>query len=199
MLKNRFLIGYSGHSYPIIEALRSLNLDFNGYFETNEKEKNPFQLKFLGDENNFLYSENDAVFIAIGDNNLRKKISEKLKDRVQLFSIIDTKSVVRSKINQNGIIVNAGAIIQPECEIGDGVIINSSAIIEHECILGNYVHIAPGAVLTGNVFVGDNSLIGANATILPGVRIGKNCIIGAGSVVIKDVQDNSVIKGNPAR
>lgn len=199
MIKNRFLVGYSGHSYPIIEALKSKELFFNGYFETNEKERNPFLLNYLGDENAFSFNEYDGIFVAIGNNNLRQKISKRLKERVQLFSIVDANSVVRSEISEQGIIVNAGAVIQPLCLIGDGAIINSCAVIEHECILGNYVHVAPSAVLTGNVTVGDNTLIGANATILPGIQIGKNCVIGAGSVVIKNVPDNSVIKGNPAK
>ena len=41
--------------------------------------------------------------------------------------------------------------------------------------------------------------IGANATILPGVTIGENAVVGAGSVVTKDVPDNAVVAGNPAR
>jgi acetyltransferase-like isoleucine patch superfamily enzyme len=41
--------------------------------------------------------------------------------------------------------------------------------------------------------------IGANATILPGLIIGENAFIGAGSVVTKDVPDNAVVAGNPAR
>jgi maltose O-acetyltransferase len=46
--------------------------------------------------------------------------------------------------------------------------------------------------------VGNNVRIGSNATILP-VKIGNNAIIGAGSVVTKDVPENSIVKGNPAR
>jgi sugar O-acyltransferase (sialic acid O-acetyltransferase NeuD family) len=199
MIEHRFLVGYSGHSYPIIQALKSMNLSFDGYFETKEKAKNPFSLSFLGNENNFPFEKNDGVFIAIGDNYLRKKIAENLKNRVQLFSIIDSQSIVRSEIGQQGIIINAGAVVQPQCLIGEGTIINSRAVIEHECELGNYCHIAPGAVLTGNVIVGEFSLIGSNATILPGIKIGQNCIVGAGSVVTKDVKDNTVVKGNPAR
>ena len=41
--------------------------------------------------------------------------------------------------------------------------------------------------------------IGSNATILCGITIGAGAIIGAGSVVIKDVPDNSIVAGNPAR
>ncbi|MBK0382331.1 sugar O-acetyltransferase [Pedobacter sp. SD-b] len=49
------------------------------------------------------------------------------------------------------------------------------------------------------VTIGDDCWIGGNAIILPGVKIGDNCIIGAGSVVTKDIPDNSMAVGNPAK
>ena len=47
--------------------------------------------------------------------------------------------------------------------------------------------------------VGDNVYIGRGATICMGVTIGNNCIIGAGAIVTKDIPDNSVAVGVPAR
>lgn len=52
---------------------------------------------------------------------------------------------------------------------------------------------------SGKVKIGDNCFIGMNATILKGINIGKNVIIGANSLVNKDVPDNVVIAGNPAK
>lgn len=47
--------------------------------------------------------------------------------------------------------------------------------------------------------IGDNVWIGGNATIIGGVTIGNNSIIAAGSVVIRDVPDNVIVGGNPAK
>ncbi len=51
----------------------------------------------------------------------------------------------------------------------------------------------------GKVVIGNNVYIGNNACIMPGITIGNNVVIGAASVVTKNVPDNVVIAGNPAR
>lgn len=52
---------------------------------------------------------------------------------------------------------------------------------------------------TSPIEIGENVWIGMNAIILKGVKIGKNSVIGANSVVTKDIPENSIVAGNPAR
>lgn len=51
----------------------------------------------------------------------------------------------------------------------------------------------------GTIEIGDNTFIGARVILLDNIRIGKNCIIGSGSIVTKDIPDNSIAVGNPAK
>lgn len=56
-----------------------------------------------------------------------------------------------------------------------------------------------GSKAKGRPIIGDNVSLGANVTLIGNITIGNNVIIGAGSVVVKDVPDNVVIGGNPAK
>uniref|UniRef100_A0A7V3J935 Acetyltransferase n=1 Tax=candidate division CPR3 bacterium TaxID=2268181 RepID=A0A7V3J935_UNCC3 len=95
--------------------------------------------------------------------------------------------------------IMAGAIIQPEAQIGRYCIINTGASVDHEDILEDGVEIAPGATLCGNVHVGINAWICAGAVVLPRLKIGADAIVGAGAVVIRDVPDSAVVVGVPAK
>jgi acetyltransferase-like isoleucine patch superfamily enzyme len=55
------------------------------------------------------------------------------------------------------------------------------------------------SLVLGSIHIKKNAWIGAGATILPGVTIGENSIVAAGSVVNKDVPDNTIVGGIPAK
>lgn len=81
-------------------------------------------------------------------------------------------------------------------EIGNNVTLAPRVhILAHDASTFNYV----GYSKIGKVKIGDNVFIGANSIVLPGVNINKNSIIGAGSVVTKDIPENSIVAGNPAK
>ena len=52
---------------------------------------------------------------------------------------------------------------------------------------------------TNGPIIGDNVYLGANVCVIGNIRIGNNVIVGAGAVVVKDVPDNCIVAGNPAK
>lgn len=64
-------------------------------------------------------------------------------------------------------------------------------------VVSQYLGINLGKI--GSIEIDDNSFIGANATIMPNVYIGKNCVVAAGSIVTKNIPDNEVWGGIPAK
>ncbi len=98
-----------------------------------------------------------------------------------------------------GVTIMATAVINADTYVGDNVIVNTGAIVEHDCTIEDHVHIAPGAVLSGGVQIGAQTLVGVGAVVRQGIKIGHHVLIGAGSVVVKDVADDQIVMGNPAR
>lgn len=202
-MKNKFsIVGYSGHSFVILDSASRSKLDCTGYYDRYKKEFNPFNLDYLGLESDIVSSE--RIFITIGDNKIRRNIYEDLinKHFISFLNIIDPKSSVSkfAFIEPNSSIsIGVNSVINSLAKIEAGSIINSGAIIEHEVEIGKFSHVGPNATLCGNVNISDNVFIGANSVVKEGVKIGENSIIGAGSVVLKNVPPNSTYVGNPSR
>lgn len=119
------------------------------------------------------------------------------------------------ELNEIGDDVSIGtlSVIEHHVKIGNGVRIHSQAFISEYCILEEGCWIGPNVVMTNakypksrnakkelaGVHIMKNAKIGANTTMLPGITIGKNALVGAGSVVTKDVNNGTVVVGNPAK
>lgn len=121
-----------------------------------------------------------------------------------------------------------GSKIGKNCVIGEGVYIGPNVVIGDNCKIQNNSLVYEGVVLEDDVFFGPNTVttndftpkvsgdwmndgrfkktffkkgcsIGANSVIVCGVTIGENSLIGAGSVVTKDVPNDTLVYGNPAK
>jgi sugar O-acyltransferase (sialic acid O-acetyltransferase NeuD family) len=201
----RIVVGYSGHSYVVIESAISCNYIFNSYMELVIKDFNPFNLNYIGSENDSEIIENleknSEFFVCLGNNNIRKQVTDILINKgLSLIKIFDKSAQISNNSEiHDGVYIGKNVIVNPFSKILQGSIINTSAIIEHECTVGSFSHIAPGSVLCGGVKIGNNSFVGANSVVKEGVVIGNNVIIGAGTTIYENIPDNIKVVGTKNR
>lgn len=193
------LLEYDGHQVIAV-------FDNNSNIKTLSESKN---MPVLHGEVDFLVWKKlhvmDEIYgmAAIGGSHGKDRIAIQQflkKNGIKIFTAIHPYAFVAKDAKlEIGCQILAKAAIASEASLGEACIVNTSASVDHECVLGNGVHIGPGANLAGLVHVGDYSFIGTGAVILPRLKIGRSVIVGAGAVVTKDIGDNLVVVGNPAR
>jgi len=106
-------------------------------------------------------------------------------------------------IGDNNVISELVTIQRPfeatSTEIGSNNIIMAHSHIGHDVKIGNNNEICTGSIIGGYTEIEDNVKIKLGVTIRNRKRVHKNAIVGMGSVVIKDVEENNVVVGNPAK
>jgi len=203
------IIGAKGFAKEVLEIIHQLNQleNLTFYDDVNidvpETLFNQFPiLKSFKQAEVYFKTIDNRFSIGIGNPVLRKNLYEKfnliggvLTSTISPLAVIgnyDVKIGVGSNILANSVFSNS-------IKIGKGSIVYYNSVITHDCELGDFVEISPSVTLLGRCTIGSFSQIGSNATILPDVKVGKNVIIGAGSVVTKNIPDNCLAVGVPAK
>lgn len=83
--------------------------------------------------------------------------------------------------------------------IGNFVKTDNLCHIAHNCSIGDNTILTVGVLLSGSVKIGKNCWIGPNTCVKNKLKIGDSVLVGIGSVVINDVEDGTVVAGNPAK
>lgn len=99
-----------------------------------------------------------------------------------------------------GINAYSRIIAKGEILIGDNVLIaRYVSILDHDHNISAFLSRDNNKYDIQNIIIGNNVWIGDKVTILKGVKIGNNVIIGSNSVVTKDISDNQIVAGIPAK
>ena len=140
-------------------------------------------------------------FISFGNMKYRKKVWKMFKQAGwDSVNIIHPNAVIskNTKLGE-GILIECGCLITPNPIIGNNVVINTGSQVNHDNIVEDHVYIASGVILSGGVKIAENTLLDDGVIITLGKSVGKNSLIGAGAVVTKNIEDNVVAYGNPAK
>jgi sugar O-acyltransferase (sialic acid O-acetyltransferase NeuD family) len=155
----------------------------------------------LGDSSCLAKIRDASLSIAIGNPRIRRILTQRvIETNLPFATIIDhTAQLRRNAQVGTGSIICANTILSVNAHIGEHNVVNIGATISHDVTTGPYTVISPGAIILGEVTIGEGVEIGAGAIIHPQVKIGNWCKIAMGAVVYKDVPDNAIVSGNPAR
>jgi sugar O-acyltransferase (sialic acid O-acetyltransferase NeuD family) len=198
-----FVLGAGGHAKVVISILRETGFRIKGVLDDSESRwgQDLMEIPILGAIGHLSTLEHVRGVIAIGNNKIRKDLSEKYP-HVQWITAVHYKAYVHPTSRANigpGTVISAGAIIQPDVSIGAHSIVNTSTSVDHDCEIGSYVHLAPGVHLAGGVKVGHGVLMGVGSSAIPLASIGDWSVIGAGAGVMKAIPANTKAVGFPAK
>ncbi|MBG6062953.1 sugar O-acyltransferase (sialic acid O-acetyltransferase NeuD family) [Flavobacterium sp. CG_9.1] len=203
------IVGAKGFAKEVLEVLHQNNETENLVFYDDVNDDAPEylygQFKILKNSkeaSTYFKMVDNRFTIGIGNPILRKKLAKKFNDLGGEFtSTISPLATIGSFGNAvgEGCNIMTGVVITNDIVIKTGTLINLNCTVGHDSIINEFVELCPGVHVSGNCFIGGFSVLGTNATVLPNINIGKNVVVGAGSVVTKDVPDNCVVIGIPAK
>lgn len=197
------IFGTGGHSLSVANVALSAGYTIKYFVDKNKKGLDLLRCKIIGDLTELDNINNFSFAIAVGDNASRERIHKELASvapNLHFPPLVHASAVISffSEIG-DGTVIMPKAVIGPNSKVGKFCFINTQASIDHDCVMFDYSSLAPAAVTGGAVTIGLRSAISIGATIKHGLIIGDDCVVGANSYLNKDLPNNQVAYGTPAK
>jgi sugar O-acyltransferase (sialic acid O-acetyltransferase NeuD family) len=209
MKENIAIFGAGTMANTYIDTIESQNIyNIVGFFDDKYPELNKYgEYPVIGNGETFVDKckkfDINNIAVCIGDNYVRELVVNKIRKLnpdIKFPVLIDKQAYVSPRaIVGEGTCIFAHSTVNGGVEIDGFSFMGPNTTLAHGCKIGLYSSFAPGVTLAGEVVVERLSFIGIGSQISHGINIGSNVIVGAGSTVLKDIQDNVVAYGTPAK
>lgn len=155
----------------------------------------------------FSYAQNHfdhnsfEIVISNGEPFVRETLYKRLKSlKLRLATLADPVSIVSesAKLGE-GSVIFANTYISSEAVVGNNTVFYPNCFVGHNSTIGENCIVTSSVNIAGNCTIENNTFIGLGSQIKQKTFIGSGNIIGAGSVVIRDISENMVSCGNPAK
>ncbi len=161
MTNNLIIVGAGGHGKVVLDAaLRQKKYNIIGFADNGKEVGSRVfgNYTVICSQSAILQMHNINYFIvAIGNNTIREKIFNELKDKLKPAIILHPNAVISDNSNiLPGTVVLANAVINPNAHIGNNCIINAMALVDHDSTIGNNTHLSPGTIVGSHTNIPNN-------------------------------------------
>lgn len=141
------------------------------------------------------------IAIAVGEPGTRHFLREKVTDAGYSLPVLVHPDVFipDSTVLGMGTIVRINCFVSCNVTTGENVLIQPNASVGHDNVIGNDSVISTNVCVAGGCHIGSETFIGIQVPVKEYTKIGNQSIISMGSVVVRDIPDQVIAVGNPAR
>ena len=207
-MKDVIIVGAGGFGPEILQYVsefQATSTEYNvkGFLDDDPQKLGRFILghSVIGNTTDYTIKDNDWFIMAIGQPGTQKIVAERLRHKgARFLTIIHPKSYVADSAE-----LGEGCIICPFCNVsshaklGRNVVLTCFSTAAHHSQLGDYSVLSPYSAVNGGAIIGEAVFLGTGSAVNPNKRVGNNSKIAAGSYVYRDVAENMIAMGNPAK
>lgn len=155
----------------------------------------------LNELNKYASVDNCEVVIAVGEPHVRALLWNKIKNMgLRPATLIHPNVHIPESTNiAEGVVICVNAFISCDVRIHENAYIQPMAAVGHDSVIGAHAVVSTFASIAGNCCIGNEAYIAMSVPVREGLSVGQNSIVGMGAVVLRDIPDNVIALGNPAR
>lgn len=210
-MKTIVIVGAGGFAREVLWVIREINADGEsdrsmevlGFVDGDPAVHGTTvcDLPVLGGDDWLTERDGVCAVCAIGAPRSRRLVVERLSAAGIRFVSLVHPSVRMSRYVKigTGSVVCAGSVLTTQVKVGKHVHINLNVTVGHDVVIDDWATVAPGSNISGGVSLGPGVELGSNCAVLPNISVGRGAVIGAGAVVSRNVGENVVAVGVPAR